>query len=310
MCSIWNEKKEHKLTLNQIKDLFESNLISYPLDSISLTGGEIFIHPKIKQIYDYLSSLKSKGKIKEIVINSNGYATKAITNFFHNINDTDGLDLYFSMDGTKELHDLQRGISGAYNALVDTIKKLRDKKINLKVKMTITEYNYKDITKVYDFCRKNNLVFYVKLAENQAKNYYQRSKQNDNFVVNKKYNRKILKDLKNILKKELVREDRIIKAEYFQLLIESLIKQKTISSCLTPKHYLFVSSDGNVYPCLYEKSIANITKKDWKDDLDMDFYNKLIEDASSGKCKQCMAYHGFMKTWNLAKKDIFLDLSS
>jgi len=306
MCTIWKEKKKRDLEISQIKKLILSPIFKKPIQSISLTGGEPFLYPKINTLYKFLTLAKEKKLIKSIGIYTNGYNTKQILRFLkENKSFLYGLDLGISLDGSQKIHNFLRGKKDAWQKTINTIKKIHTyyPQVNLEIKFTITPYNFKEISKIYRFCRKNNLFFSPKFVESGTKNYYHKAGKpllETNFSSNQK--KEIQKSLISLLKKEKTEKKKIIDAKVIGTLYKFLsIGKKLIKSCKTPYYCLFINPEGKIYPCVYFPPIADLSKNNWEEELLGEKYKSLAKKALKGKCQKCLSYHGFLKDFNLSK---------
>lgn len=133
-CDVWRyyeenpEKSKEELTTKEIKDVFSS----YDRFSvIGITGGEPFLREDLPQIVNILS--QTQKRLKMLFITTNGQATKKIVkNIQETLENRDAkkhkfmLTQLVSLDGQRDLHNYIRGIKGAYNKTVETIKRLSD----------------------------------------------------------------------------------------------------------------------------------------------------------------------------------------
>ena len=306
MCSIWQEREKQEIELKDIKNLILSPLFAKPIKSISLTGGEPFLHPKMDKIYKLLTFYKAKKAIRSIGIYSNGYETKLILSFLRkNKSFLQGLDLGLSLDGKRETHNFLRGKRDSWEKLMETIEKIVQQfpQVNLEIKFTISPYNFKDILYVYYFCRKNNLFFSPKFVENETKNYYHKAANASlKTAFSPKEKKEIKKSLDYVLKKEKGEKIKIIDIEVIKALQKFILfGKKIIKSCKTPRFSLFIDARKYIYPCLYMPPIANLREKDWAKGFESQQYKKILERAAQGTCPKCFSYHGFLKKFNLSK---------
>jgi uncharacterized radical SAM superfamily Fe-S cluster-containing enzyme len=80
-CRIWMEKPKKSLSFELIRKCVGELLESYDIASVSLTGGEPFVHPAFGKIFDFFHHLKMDGKISSLGIYSNGYRSDEIEEF-------------------------------------------------------------------------------------------------------------------------------------------------------------------------------------------------------------------------------------
>ena len=301
-CSIWQEKEDRYLPPHAVTSLLASKIFPHPLESITLTGGEPFLHPQFDELFKSLIALKLKKCLRKIGISSNGYDTDRIKAFLKkNKSYLKDLGIFISLDGLQKTHNILRGRKDAFERTINTIKSIKTEyeEIELCVKFTISEVNVKEIIPVYNFCKQNNLKILFKIAENSNLAYYHRNDKSVNsFSLSRRLRLSIAEKLSAVLVGEKMQKAKIINSSYVEALINYLKKDLHITSCLTPSYYLFVDSAGNAYPCLYQKPITNILQQNWQEEFYKKGYTEIIERAEKGLCPGCMAYHGYLKYWN------------
>lgn len=157
---------------NQIEDL-ELDLVLQFLErfkqsggqSILFTGGEVLLYPGIERILRFASDL--------------GLAVSLFTN---------GLDLnpakfkeirdyvtYFStsLDGPAEIHDHNRGVTGAYQKTVQVLEMFKEHGINYSLQMTIGQANLEHIDYLGELASKyqaNNVSLVKIIDQGRGKN--------------------------------------------------------------------------------------------------------------------------------------------
>ncbi len=120
-----------------------------------LTGGEPFLWPDFKELYQYLAA---KGFI--ISINTNGTLIDEETLSWlskqppNRINIT----LYGSSDDT---YEKLCGVRGMYHKTVENIDRLIGAGINVKLNCSLTPYNAADLADIVSFAKKRNLLLSV-----------------------------------------------------------------------------------------------------------------------------------------------------
>lgn len=302
LCNIWKEK-ERNLSFKDIKNSLSylSNL--YAISSVSITGGEPFLHPQFEKIIKFLTLLKMNKKIKSIGIYSNGYDTDIIKNFLKKMGKyLFGLSIGISLDGLEEEHNFLRGKNDAFKSTLKTIEYINGnfkELINLELKLTINKLNYSQIYEIYEYCKKRNIFFSPKFAEYNVRNYYHRKEpiNKSNFIKDKKAQLSIGSQLVKILKKENKEKNKSINPKIIEMLLGITKFQKDfIKSCLTPLKCLFITCEGNLYPCLYLDSIGSI--KEIEKIVFGAGHQKIIKKGLKGECPRCFAYHGFLKSFN------------
>lgn len=306
LCNIWKEKNKI-LTLENIKHLLFPLVNTYNLSSVSITGGEPFLHPQFEPILRFLTLLRIKKKIKSIGIYSNGYAVEKIKSIFNrNRKYIYDISVGISLDGLGKQHNFLRGRNNALKNTLKTIGYINSNfrgSVKLEIKFTINEFNYCLIYKVYKYCKENNIYYSPKFAEYAVKNYYHRNSLplKSNIFEEKEIRESIRKQLINIIKDEQKTNYSHINLKIVKMLIGfNELQTDFIKSCLTPSHYLFITSEGNVYPCLYSESIGDIN--DISTAVLNTKHQEIIQRGLAGNCPKCYAYHGFLKEINFPAK--------
>lgn len=140
-CFIWKQKNNNELTFTDYKKII-INLKIKPL-FLTITGGEPFLR---KDFLKILNLILQHWQPKYLTIATNGLLTEVIVNFFKDLKipTTTKIFLNFSLDGTKNIHNYQRGINNGFQQTLNTIKILQQKKIKnlyLGIGHTLTKHN-------------------------------------------------------------------------------------------------------------------------------------------------------------------------
>jgi len=298
MCDIWREKDRTSLSISDIEKSFR---LLKPPYSVALTGGEPLLNPDFENIYKKLFLDYLKKKVVNIDISTNA-TTDKICNFIKKHKKFLGpLSLSISLDGLAKSHDAQRGVAGAFMKTLKNIQILKRYGIPISIKFTITPNNYNDVSNVYLISKKLGCEFLVKLAEKNP-NYYNRSNsaKNFSFIKLSACTKERLKNkLSEILKLE--KKQKYNKNYLTEFAIEALLrfletgKLDFIKSCVIPGKCVFITSFGKIYPCLYYKSVGDIKRGTFDAVKSKDIISK----AKKGKCRKCLAFHGYLNELNL-----------
>lgn len=131
--------KDGHMPTGDLLDLLQ-RLRDSGLRSVELTGGEPLLHRDFKSILSFCGE-----KFDLVGVLSNGTLIDPdVLESFRSLKDK--LVLSISLDGShKEIHDLQRGVPGAFDMTVKGLKLLSDGGIRVRVSMTVDEGNFFDI---------------------------------------------------------------------------------------------------------------------------------------------------------------------
>lgn len=179
-CNIW-EKENNEININKLEYFLKKN---NHFSWIDITGGEIFLHKNITEIFSLIT--KYCKRLNVIHFPTNGYNTQQI------IEETQKLKKIFkkkliisvSLDGTEKIHNLQRGNKNSYQNALNTYKKFNQINKNTFIGYTISEYNIKHFKEFLAEMKKHNISankIHINLA--QSSDYY-------NKIINQPTNQK------------------------------------------------------------------------------------------------------------------------
>ncbi|MDR2545128.1 MAG: PqqD family peptide modification chaperone [Methanobrevibacter sp.] len=157
----YNESgSEHKSYINTrefIKVLDELYVLG--VTGVELTGGEPLLHPDFRLILEHCLEL-----FDLVAVLTNGYLiTENLLDCFTQYNDK--LAFQVDLHGEKEYMDWFCNKKDAFNHVSNSIKLITEKDFILRVAMTVTNLNYKQVMKTVELAKK--LDSYPKKALNQ-----------------------------------------------------------------------------------------------------------------------------------------------
>jgi MoaA/NifB/PqqE/SkfB family radical SAM enzyme len=297
MCHIWQRAREipdiksHELSRNEIIDFFSRPLFS-GLVELDLTGGEPYLRDDLADIVLGLAGLKRSHlpRLRSIIITSNGLLPERVISnnrkILEGIRETN-IDLVSvaSLDGIGETHDLIRGTRGAFELAVRTINgllELRQTYPNylIGIKTTILPDNIDSLDEILDFALEKGLFHIISpvfFTETRFRNLNIREKLG---LGTAEYE----KALKFYGRNEL-------DTGYFYSRIRSFLATgRKRWSCTAAYNYMFIDSDGTVYPCeLLSGPIGNVKEKSpeeiWNS-APAHHWRRLI--GKTGQCRRCI----------------------
>ncbi len=301
-CAIWKERSRREISASRFIRLTESLLRNYQVRFISVTGGEPFLHPGIGGVLRFLALMRSRGLVTGYGVYTNGACTARIQRLFKSQGRMfNGIEVGVSVDGDEQAHDALRG-KGAYRKTMKTLEFLagecRDS-VKLELKFTINRVNYHALGEVYRLARRFGARFSPKIMEYGVAAYYHRSGgpgvqalSSLTALMRSSVRAQVL----DILHGGAEGIDRAMAEAVLHLLDSG---RKGISACATPKNSLFITSGGDVHPCLYMPPVGCVDLKGGlPDGLDLQ-RGVMFRSAKKGDCPGCFAYHGFLKPFNL-----------
>ena len=133
-CDIWRyyEEKPEMIQIELKTGEIEKIFSSYRgFNVVGITGGEPFLREDLPEIVNIVA--KTQRKLKSLFITTNGQLTEKILGKVKEIQENiESIDRSFeftqliSIDGPKDLHDHIRGLVGAYDRALETIRLLSD----------------------------------------------------------------------------------------------------------------------------------------------------------------------------------------
>ena len=168
MCNIWKTKKEDPLTVTEFSKILKNKLFSKVV-SIGIAGGE----PTLRNdLFDIVKmAIDELPKLKNITMLSNSLEKEKTIDLSKEINNlcvANGKTflLLLSLDGMEKTHDINRGINGSFNNVIDVINYLK-KNTNILVSIgcTITKENIWDLDGVLSYCLRNRINYEFRIAE-------------------------------------------------------------------------------------------------------------------------------------------------
>ncbi len=268
-CNIWKkyrenpEKAEEELSLKEIKKIFNSKYLKN-LKTIGFTGGETFLRKDFVELCGFFIRKYSDAHIG---IPTNAVQPDLILEKLKEIfkkYSPKKFDMCVSLDGIGKTHDKIRGVSGNYKSAIKLIKGIKKQfpLINLGVGFTISNENYKDLLKVYDFSKKEKIGFGFWFGQTSACFYDNLEKKQKEF----KWDYKKLKEIKQMVSfiiedmKKLKKID--VFSEYYLSNMVNFQKNPARKiNCYSGVHSFFLDPYGDVYPCvMLNKSFGNAKK--------------------------------------------------
>ena len=266
MCHIWKRYRrdprsiERELSLAEIEQLLSSEYLKN-VQGISLTGGEPFLR---RDFVDLAGLFVERFPNAFIGIATNGLTPGVIlkkTKQLVEKHQPRHLSLSISLDGVGDGHDAMRGINGAYDRVLRTVKSLvEETDVNVGLDFTLTPWNYEQVWSAYQVSREYGIKFIAVFAQ-KSDFYYGNAEMALDWGD--------ARDQAAAMVCE-VAADRGHNESLFERLVDPYVcfmtqaaqsqaNQTAAYRCYSGTHSLFLDPHGNVYPCiLLDKKIGNI----------------------------------------------------
>ncbi len=289
MCNIWKRPKDGVMTLEEVERFFEKN----PWFSwVNVSGGEIWTRPDAQELF--LAVIARSKDLFLLDFPSTGQQTEKIVAGVEKILATKlpKLLVTISLDGPPQTHDEVRGRKGAFanaTATFAALRKLRSKRLDVFLGMTLGEFNKGRIFETFDAVR--SVVPDVELREmhvnvaQESAHYYQ------NAGVGRAPPA-ALADLAAFMEKRgsPTHPVAVLERRYQRLAPMFLETGRTPLPCKALASSVFVDARWNVYPCsMYDAPLGNLRENDF--DLDAVWNDaktsSLQRDIAERKCPNC-----------------------
>lgn len=223
-----NMEKEDRLDLDRLEDIFRT-ASKFGFSALNISGGEPFLRDDI-----VLISKIAKGYFKEVTITTNGTIPFPDRIFKY-------VDLVqVSIDGDKEVHEINRGVKGIYDRILKNLEAHRRE--NIVVKTVFYNQPIQSLIRLgHDI---SGLVNYWSIRPVIRKGV----------IISRSKFYEVLRILSENVNINLTSEDPLY-ITYFDR--EDL--NDGLGGCIAGWGGLYINSEGDIYPCAYLKlKITNI----------------------------------------------------
>lgn len=268
-----------------IENKIVDEIIKSEIFVVNLSGGEPLLN---KRIFDIAKKLTNNNVY--VVLSTNGFYYEK---YREKIKNSGIKFVQISLDGPEEIHEKFRGISNSFEKAINALKMAKDDGLRTQMNVTITSSNLDTLEWNYEKAKELGIdrVFYRRVVP------YGKAKLNRYVLPDKQIYYDKLKKLYRLSsdKLKVVIDDPILGV----LLNES---EENHLSCGAGINSLGISSDGEVYPCIFlREKIGNIMDKSIMDmwnnsEILIKLRNREIQKCGNCKykfsCGGCRAFSG------------------
>ena len=129
------------------------DLIAPYTNRITLTGGEPFIRPDVREVFDHC--IKQQNLSVSVTTNSLLISEEMMEYLAEN-----HVGVIVSIDGLAEKHDKIRGV-GTFNTTIKKVRQMKALGINVALQMTVSKYNIDDLAKVINMAEELDVFFAI-----------------------------------------------------------------------------------------------------------------------------------------------------
>jgi len=237
MCNIWQAEPQDEDEITHYRRLPPS------LRSINVSGGEPFLRGDLPAI---IAAIKTQCRRGQIIISSNGLQPQRIRKLGQQILRLDpGIGVGVSIDGIGEVHDRIRGVSGAYERALESVRVLQELGCtNLRLAYTATQGNAGQMVRVYNLANELGVQFTCAVAHS-SDHYFG----TDDTVVPD--GELLDEELKRLSSSELRSSSpkRWLRSYFTSGLRHFVAHGRRPLPCDAGRDFFFMSPRGDIYPC-------------------------------------------------------------
>ncbi|WP_456484755.1 radical SAM/SPASM domain-containing protein [Desulfurobacterium sp.] len=226
---------------------------------VTITGGEATLHPEFWEIFEYAKKLGFY-----VSLPTNGtYLTDELVKKFK---DYGADDIIIAIDGNRENHDFLRG-KGNFDLAVKGAELVKKHGIPLRITTCMSKYNYKDLPFVTELSHQLGaeilIIFhYVELGRGEIELPHSEMSLDE-----------IAESMRTIYELQCKYKDIALcttTIPHYWAVLKKMEEKgsfvppyyyKVFPGCRAVKDFVYVTSDGSVFPCpLIQKAIGNLQK--------------------------------------------------
>lgn len=253
MCNIWQLAHDYELEPGEFGRLPES------LRDVNITGGEPFLRDDLVEI---VRIINERCRRPRMVVSTNGLQVKRIVAAAAELIKLGrSVGLAVSLDGIGEKHDEIRGVKGAFEKVLDTLKRLKALKYrNVRVAFTVQRDNVRHLGAVYDLSRQFGYQFTTSVAQNSE--FYFSTDENQQVDPEE-----LRSELRYVMRKELLSPSvkRWLRSYFYSGVMRFNAEGERILACRAGRDSFFMDPKGYVYPCLtLNRPVGNIREQSFE----------------------------------------------
>lgn len=238
MCGIWKIKAGEETPPEVFGRLPSS------LRDVNLTGGEPFLRPDLPAVHEAVRTAAPRART---ILSTNGLATEKIITAVRTMSAIEqNIGLAISLDGPPEIHDRQRGIPGAYDHVLRTVKELQHAGFNnLRLAFTATAQNTRHLRYVYDLSRELGVEFTC-TVQHSSEHYFHSAPPEERIDA-----AALREQLLQVMRRELATwsPKRWARAFFMNGQFKFVTEGKRPFPCYAGRDFFFMDPDANIFTC-------------------------------------------------------------
>ncbi|TRZ54610.1 radical SAM protein [archaeon] len=249
-----------------------------------------------KDIFKIIKYANSKGMNTSIVTNGtlvNGTVAKQLSKSGLN-------NIYFSIDGTKDVDDKIREKEGMFEKTIGNMKNLleiKGRKLRVSVISVLMNQNLNDMSGLIALVKKMHADSFVMqpMHSQGSESAFSIKSDKSNLSIPKSKYKKIDRIIDKLMELKKENPNFIENSVIYLELARRFLKNEALRfECLAGFSFCGIDARGSVYPCLYQKPIGNVFNSSLKEIWKSDLYNKTRHRMKS--CSKCLllCHHRFL----------------
>jgi Fe-coproporphyrin III synthase len=238
MCGIWKSEPVPELPVARYARFPSS------LRDVNLTGGEPFLRDDLPEVH---AAVRRACPRAQTIISTNGLLTERIVEFMKQMRAVEpGIGAAVSLDGPQEVHDKLRGVPGAYDRALATVRLLQKEGFtNLRLAFTATASNARHMSAVYHLARDLGVEFTC-AVEHTSEHYFHRNTGKADLA-----GEELRSQLEQVMRAELrgFSPKRWARAYFMAGLWRFAHGDGRPLPCRAGRDFFFMDPGGNIYTC-------------------------------------------------------------
>jgi MoaA/NifB/PqqE/SkfB family radical SAM enzyme len=238
MCGIWKSPPRDELPPAAYRGLPAS------LRDVNLTGGEPFLRDDLPEIH---AAIREACPRAQTIVSTNGILSgKILAQLSAMRRREPNIGVAISLDGPAKVHDRIRGVPGAYDRALATLRSLQGENFrNIRLAFTITPHNIEELETVYGLARKLGVEFTC-AVQHTSGHYFQSSAKPEQLAT-----AALRRQLASLIHSELsgFSPKRWARAYFMRGLWDFVSSHTRPLPCRAGVDFVFLDPSGAMYTC-------------------------------------------------------------
>jgi MoaA/NifB/PqqE/SkfB family radical SAM enzyme len=280
---MWKEKRQNELTTNEIFDVLKQ-LRDVGVKRVVFSGGEAMLRSDLSSLIRNARDLN----FDKITVYTNG---QLLEKKARDLLESGTTTISISLDGPEPVHDMCRGINGAYQRCLEglrILKKLRDERfgqLEIVVAMMLMKPTLDSVSHVVDLCKKYGASLAFNLYDNQS--YFLKGTERSRFWITDQARLDAVIDRLHVERKH---GDLLAQGHSALEFAKSYFADPMTDSvpCVIGYVHLYIDANGDVYSgCWAMSPIGNVRKRKLADMLFSKEYKERLKRMFLRECPGC-----------------------